>query len=63
MEQVVVLPACTTEHCVPVNIIDDQAEEKTERFSITLGKTPDLDSRITLINVDGTVEIRDDDGN
>ena len=63
MEKVEVLPACTTEHCVPVNIINDQAEERTERFGITLGKAPDLDSRITLFTVEGTVEIRDDDGN
>ena len=58
-----VLPACTTVYCVRVYIINDQAVEKTERFGITLGKAPDLDSRVPLINVDGTVEIRDDDGN
>ena len=58
-----VLTACTIVHCVPVHIINDQAVEKTETFGITLGKAPDLDSRITLTQVDGTVEIRDDDGN
>ena len=46
-----------------VYIINDQAEEKTERFDITLRKAPDLDNIITLTRVDGTVLIIDDDGN
>ena len=58
-----VLEACTTVHCVPVRIINDMAEEKIETFGVTLGKPPDQDSRITLTQVDATVEIRDDDGN
>ena len=58
-----VLEACTIVHCVPVRIINDLAVEKTEAFGITLGKAPDQDNRITLTRVDGTVEIRDDDGN
>ena len=58
-----VLEACTIVHCASVRIINDQMVEKTEAFGITLGKALDLDSRITLTQVDGTVEIRDDDGN
>ena len=46
-----------------VDIIDDQAVENPESFGITLERTPDLDSRITLDPVDGVVQIRDDDGN
>ena len=45
------LAACTTVHYERIYINNDQAEEKRETFGIALGSTPDLDSRITLINV------------
>ena len=59
----VVLNSCETMKCVPIYIINDRAVERTESFGVTLGRTPDLDSRITLTRVDAVVQIRDDDGN
>ena len=53
---------CDTQQCTEIPIVDDMMEELTESFSLTLERTPDLDSRITLDPVDGVVEITDNDG-
>ena len=58
-----VMPACTIVRCMPIRIVNDQAVEKTETFGITLGLGPRQECRVTLVQPDGTVEIRDDDGN
>ena len=57
------LRACETMVCVDIDIINDQTAEKIESFTVTLGRTPSLDSRITLVDVEGLVIINDDDGN
>ena len=54
---------CDHQECVDINIVDDQTEEKTETFEVTLERTSDLDDRITLIPVNALIEIRDNDGN
>ena len=54
---------CESLKCVAVDIKNDQTVENTEGFNIIVERTPDLNSRITLTNVDGVVDIRDDDGN
>ena len=54
--------ACGTRHCVNVTIVNDDILEMPESFTVTLERTPGLDSRITLNPVDTVVEITDDDG-
>ena len=54
--------ACNTSQCTEIVIVDDKIVELTESFSVTLERTAGLDSRITLVGVDGEVEIIDDDG-
>ena len=51
---------CDRRRCVNVTIVDDKVLEMTESFTVTLERTPGLDSRITLDPVDGVVEITDD---
>jgi hypothetical protein len=47
--------------CVDVFIVDDIILENDESFILTLERTPDLDSRITLDPVNGVVEITEND--
>ena len=54
--------ACNTLQCTEIVIVDDSKVELTESFFVTLERTAGLDSRITLVRVDGEVEIIDDDG-
>ena len=61
-EKVVTLRACETMACENIGIINDRTAEKIESFTVTLGRTPSLDSRISLIDVEGLVIINDDDG-
>ena len=42
-------------------IVDDTILENDESFDVTLERTPDLNSRITLDPVNGVVEIADND--
>ena len=53
---------CQRRSCVNVSIVDDDAIELTESFSITLERTLGLDDRIELGPVDGEVQINDNDG-
>ena len=53
--------ACETRCCVDVAIVDDMTVESIETFAVTLERTSDLDSRITLNPVDGEIEITDND--
>ena len=54
--------ACDTRQCTEISIENDMIVEITESFFVTLERTPDLDSRITLNPVDGEIEITDNDG-
>ena len=54
--------SCETRVCTNVNIVDDNVEELTERFSVKLSRTVDLNPRITLDPVVAEIEIIDDDG-
>ena len=55
--------ACkNTLQCTEIVIVDDTIVELSESFSVTLERTAGLDSRITLVRVDGEIEIIDNDG-
>ena len=54
--------ACQRRQCLNVSIVDDLVLENTERFSVLLTRTADLDQRITLDPVNGVVDILDNDG-
>ena len=43
-------------------IVDDEIVEETESFKVTLERPTDLDGNITLGEVDGVVEMTDNDG-
>ena len=45
-----------------VPIADDETVGKVELFDITLERTPDMDINIILDQVDGVVEITENDG-
>ena len=48
--------------CANVSVADDMVDEEDEIFTYHLRRTPNLDPRIRLEPIDGTVEIIDDDG-
>ena len=62
MSTILMFEACERQRCVNVTIVDDDILEMTESFHVTLERTPGLDMRIRLDQVDGVVEITDDDG-
>ena len=51
---------CETRQCDNISVVDDVTLEMTESFSVTLERTPDLNSRITLDPVNGKMYIDDD---
>ena len=53
---------CETRKCVNVSIVNDLVDEEDEIFTYHLRRTTNLDPRINLEPIDGTVEIIDDDG-
>ena len=53
--------ACDTRRCVNVAIVNDIIVESIETFAITLERTSNLDSRITLNPMDEEIEIIDND--
>ena len=53
--------ACEKRRCVNVVIVEDIIVESIETFGITLERTPDLDSNITLTPVAEQIEIIDND--
>ena len=55
--------SCEKRRCVNVAIVEDIIVESIETFGITLERTPDLDSRITLTPVAEQIEIIDNDCN
>ena len=62
LNETLMFDACQIRKCVNVTINDDLIEEPDERFNFTLTRTPGLSTRITLMPVNGEVEIVDDDG-
>ena len=60
VSEILAFGSCDTRQCTEISIVDDMIVELTESFFVTLERTPDLDSRITLDPVDG--EITDNDG-
>ena len=59
---ILMFEACETRVCTNVTIVDDDVAELTERFFARLGRTVDLDTRITLDPFVAEVEIVDNDG-
>ena len=62
MNTTVMIAACQRKSCVNVPIVNDAALEIIELFSVSLTRTPGLDSSIELTPVDGRIEIIDNDG-
>ena len=54
--------ACQNRSCENISIENDSMLEVLEEFELSLERTNDLDVTITLIRVNGVVEITDDDG-
>ena len=54
--------ACETRQCVNTTIVDDLVDEPVEEFDVTLERTLQLESRISLHPVDALVIINDDEG-
>ena len=59
MSTVLMFAACDTRQCENITIVDDETLELTETFTVTLDRTPALDTRITLSPVDGDINILD----
>ena len=59
---VLAFSACDTQQCIEIQIQDDIIVELTEPFSVTLERTPGLDSRIILDPVHSKIDITDNDG-
>ena len=55
--------SCDTRACTSVTIFDDDIAENAENFFVSLLRTDQLDSRITLSPNLAEVEILDNDGN
>ena len=54
--------ACQKRQCVDITIQNDEMSEQLESFFVSLERTNDLDSRITLDPVDGEIVITDAGG-
>ena len=53
---------CEKRRCVNVTITQDLVDEPDEFFTFHLNRTTDLSPRIDIDQVDGRIEIVDDDG-
>ena len=62
MSTTLVFAACEKMFCQDITIINDLEVENTKSFRVTLGRTPDLDSRIFINPTRAEVIINDDDG-
>lgn len=58
---IVEFDTCDNRSCVLLNVVDDLVLEVDETLDITLNRTADLDSRITLDPTEGEVVIVDND--
>ena len=54
--------ACEEIACTTISIVDDDIVEMNESFTISLGRTSDLNKRISLSPDSKLVTILDDDG-
>ena len=59
---ILLFASCQTRSCINITIVDDSILELVESFDVTLERTAELDERISLLPVDGVVEIIDNDG-
>ena len=62
LSRILSFAACETRQCVNVIIVDDLVDEPVKEFNITLERTMDLDSRISLRPVVTRVIIHDNEG-
>ena len=62
LDKILTFPTCDTRVCTDVTIVDDDIAEFTENFFVSLLRTDQLDSRITLSPTEAEVEILDNDG-
>ena len=62
LSTILMFDTCEIRQCDNISIVDDVTLEMTESSSVTLERTPDLNSRITLNPVDGDINILDNDG-
>ena len=62
VEMILMFRSYETRVCTNLTIVDDNVAELTERFSVKLSRTDDLNPRIILYPVVAEVEIIDDDG-
>ena len=54
--------SCETRQCTNVTVKEDEVKESIESFSVSLERSPDLDTRITLDQHIGTIEITGNNG-
>ena len=52
--------ACETRRCVNITIVDDTENEPVEEFTVSLDRTPGLNSRIILDPTDGEITLLDE---
>ena len=63
LSTILMFEACDRRHCVNITIVDDEVLERpVESFTVTLERTPFLDSRIERSLAKGEIVIRDNDG-
>ena len=62
LDTILTFAACETSVCTSVTIVDDDIAESTENFFVSLLRTDQLDSRITLSPTLAEVEIVDNEG-
>ena len=56
-----IFDACDTRSCINLTVTNDELIEETESFEVTLERTINLYSRITLAPVTALINIFDDD--
>ena len=59
MSTLLIFDSCETRQCTNITIINDMLVENTESFSVTLVRTTELDTRITLDPDIGEIVIND----
>ena len=62
LDEILQFTECQTRQCTFVTIVDDTELEPEESFNFILGRTPGLDSRITLDPTEGEIVITAHDG-
>ena len=62
LSEPVMFDTCENRSCVYIAILEDMALEVNETFTVSLGRTADLDPRILVDPVREEIVIIDDDG-